>query len=388
VPPGTQPGREGLPRSYAEALALEPRVALVAGCDVNPERRAAFGQRYGVTALHEEHRQLLAGERLDLVALCGRAAERLSMIEAAVAAGVRIVLAEKPLCHTLAEADRIVDVCRQAGVTLTAGTHFASHPAFDVARDLLAEGVIGHVLSAEVSPAMHAQNNAWLRLAEAAGGRPQWAIGLPVALGDPAAPPPTAVTPAGTTAAPPTASGAAPAVVVATTATSAGAAGTFAATLTDAATSEDGEFEGEGVIQFERGLRVFMRRGAPFLRLTGERGELVFGGGGGFRLWLDVEGAGRRGRAEVPFPGPNVLEYPSPLYTAQDALRCHERSHERGAGQRDGREQGAEPRVSGRRARWAMEVEIALRESSRRGGATIALPLDDRSLGMRYAWFR
>jgi predicted dehydrogenase len=323
VAPAGHAGQEGLPRTYAKALALDPRTEVVAGCDVNAARRAAFGERYGVPALYEDYRDLLRHERLELLAVCSRAAQRADVVEAAVDAGVRLVLAEKPLCHTLAEADRIVGACERAGVTLTCGTHFASHPAVDRARDLLVDGAIGQIISAEVSPAMHAQNNAWLRLAVAVGGEPEWAVGV-----------------------------AADEVTV----------------------QEDREFDGDGIVAFERGLRVLVRRGAPFLRFTGERGELLLGGRGGFRLWLEVDGAGRAARAEVPFPAPNVFEYPSPLYTVDDAIRCHE--------------QGGEPRVGGRLARWAMEIELALRESHRRGDTALELPLPDRTLGMRYAWFR
>ena len=137
---------------------------------------------------------------------------------------------------------------------------------------------------------------------------------------------------------------------------------------------EEREFDGSGIVQFRRGLRISVRRGAPLLRFTGESGELVFGGAGGFLLWLDIDGAGRRGRAEVPYPGPNVVEYPSPLYTIEDAI--HSREH------------CTEARVSGRLARQAMEIEIALRESHRHGNVRIELPLRDRSLAMRYASFR
>ena len=47
-----------------------------------------------------------------------------------------------------------------------------------------------------------------------------------------------------------------------------------------------------------------------------------------------------------------------------------------------------EPKNSGRRVAGALEVEVALKLSSRRGGERVDLPLNDRSLGLNYDWFR
>ena len=47
-----------------------------------------------------------------------------------------------------------------------------------------------------------------------------------------------------------------------------------------------------------------------------------------------------------------------------------------------------EPKSSVRRIAMAMEVEIALKQSSARGGVRVDLPLEDRSLGLNYRWFR
>ena len=63
----------------------------------------------------------------------------------------------------------------------------------------------------------------------------------------------------------------------------------------------------------------------------------------------------------MPFPEPQVLGEWSILYGVEDVIRCHE--------------QGGEPRVSGRRVRDAMEIEIGLRESHRAGNMKVALPL-------------
>jgi len=47
-----------------------------------------------------------------------------------------------------------------------------------------------------------------------------------------------------------------------------------------------------------------------------------------------------------------------------------------------------EPKNSGKKVGTAIEVEIALKQSSAAGGVKVELPLNDRSLGLHYDWFR
>ena len=63
------------------------------------------------------------------------------------------------------------------------------------------------------------------------------------------------------------------------------------------------------------------------------------------------------------------------VYSLNDVIDCME-------GRLD------EPKNSGRRVAVAVEVEVALKQSSARAGERIELPLEDRSLGLNYDWFR
>ena len=48
-------------------------------------------------------------------------------------------------------------------------------------------------------------------------------------------------------------------------------------------------------------------------------------------------------------------------------------------------ETGRQPRASGEDGRASLETAIALRESHRRGGVRVSLPIEDRSLAIRSA---
>ncbi len=137
------------------------------------------------------------------------------------------------------------------------------------------------------------------------------------------------------------------------------------------------EFNGHG-FAWADGLPVHFRHGAPGVRLSGETGEMIFDLHKRWRLWKDIEVDGasaKKGRAEVPWPDPNFMMPYRAVYCLDDVLQCL-------AGRLD------EPKNSGRRVGIALEVEVALKESSARGGRRIDLPLADRSLGLTYDWFR
>ena len=175
LPPTEHPGKEGLPTSYAAALRLHPRTELVAGCDPSEERLAAFGKYHGVKALYTDYPGAAdhgaagpGGYRFPRRNSPGRTTAL------AVECGAKAVMTEKPMTLTLAEADRMVEVCGQAGVPLACGAISVNHPAFAQARKLLTDGTIGTILSMETSRAM-AQHNAWVYLMD---GPAEWVIGV------------------------------------------------------------------------------------------------------------------------------------------------------------------------------------------------------------------
>jgi len=321
-PPMAHPGGEGLPNGFADAFVLHPATELVAGCELSGARRAAFGDRYPGVVLYDDYQEMLAAEKLDIVGVSTTAAIRPEITGAAVQHGVRGVITEKPMAATLEGADSMVDICSAATVPLVCGAVSMNHPALANARKLLTDGVIGRLLSAETNLVM-AQHNAWNYLLDSPG---EWVIGI---------------------------------------------------SRDDEAPHNGREFKGAGFIHLRNGLPVSLRPGAPWVRITGESGELTFDWRD-LRLWQDVEASSGGQRVEVEFPEPRFSGSDSGrwsvLYGIDDLVTCVEN--------------GGEPRTSGRRVRDAMEIEIGLNESHRKGNVRVNLPLVDRNLGLVYDEFR
>ena len=262
------PGREGLGTSYAAALSDRPEVELVAGADRDPRRRAMFGERFGIGALYADALEMLNEERLDIVAIATNTKGRSALTMAAVAAGVRGVLVDKPMVFSLAEADAMVGACAEAGVPLVGGATSVSHPSFARAKALVEEGAIGEVRSLEARVPVFAQHQDWSYFLTS---DPIWVCGTG-----------------------------------------------------DQPRRERGstEFMGQGMIACSDGTVVHIRAGAPEVRISGSRGEMAFEYNQ-WRLYQDVE-VPAAGRVEMPWPAPQFLSGMRTVYCLDDLIDCME----------------------------------------------------------------
>ena len=312
--------RGGLPTSYAEAMSDRLDIDLVAAADRDEKRLRVFTERYGVESVYTDAATMLREEKLDIVAVATNIRGRADLTCLAVENGVKGIVTEKPMTSTLEDADRMVKACSDAGVALSCGAITTTHPSFATAKELLAAGAIGDVVSMETAkPSSQHQN--WSYFLDAA---PAWAVGVG-----------------------------------------------------DQPRREGGsdEFVGQGMMVATDGSVVHFRAGAPQLRISGATGEMVHDSARtGWTLWQDVDGPAGLRRVELPWPGPQTGHYGG-IYSLADVVDCIQ-------GRLD------EPKNSGRRVAVALEVEVALKLSSVRGGARVALPIKDRSLGINFDWFR
>ncbi len=314
------PGNEGLPSTYAEALWDRPEVELVAAADRDEKRLKIFSERYDVKNLYTDAEEMLRGEKLDIVAVATNTKGRADLTCLAVECGARGIMTEKPMAHTLDEADRMVQTCAKADVPLCCGSITTTHPSFGKAKELVRSGAIGEIIGMEAA-GPGAQHQNWSYFLNSA---PAWVVGIG-----------------------------------------------------DAPRQESGsdEFMGQGILVTVEDQMLHFRKGAPGIRLSGTKGEIVFGYEPGWRLWQEVDTLSGQKHVEMPWPDPQFRPPYGAVYGYADIFDCL-------AGKLD------EPKNSGRRVAVALEVEIALKVSSARGGTRVELPLEDRSLRLNYAWFR
>jgi predicted dehydrogenase len=124
---------------------LRNRFEVVALCDQSPAVVEAVAARFGIDGLLErDHESCIHNSNADVVLVATPEAFHTDVVLAALAAG-KDVLAEKPLCLTIRDCDRILEACSKSGRLVQVGTMRRSANVLRRARSSLSEiGTIHH----------------------------------------------------------------------------------------------------------------------------------------------------------------------------------------------------------------------------------------------------
>ncbi|ESP89754.1 D-xylose 1-dehydrogenase Gfo6 [Candidatus Halobonum tyrrellensis] len=125
-----------------EAVDRCETTTLVTGSRAKGERVAADVETVSRVLDYDEFHDGVGREGYDAVYVCTPNAYHLDYAETAAGLG-KAVLCEKPMEATVGRAERLVDVCEEAGVELIVGYRMQTVPAVRRARELVREGVIG-----------------------------------------------------------------------------------------------------------------------------------------------------------------------------------------------------------------------------------------------------
>ena len=296
----------GLPRLAAHRAGR--------GADPHDGQRSIYAERWGLEGhVYADYRELLEKEKPDIVSVCTSARPRAEIVETAARSGVTAIWAEKPVALTLAQADRMVEVCAANGVTLAVNCARRWNPHYASARELIMAGEIGEVLQVTAYYLCGLSHNGSHGIDAmrflAADGNVRWVFGE---------------------------------------------------IETDEAAFGEEDPQGNGYLAFDNGARGFLRS-TECGPVSGREFD-VLGTGGRirvvesnlqFELWKrSGRPAGRHagGAAALPLPDPYRGDGPT---IVDDIVRSAQA--------------GGKPRCSGADARDALEVALALRESHRRG---------------------
>ena len=140
---------EAAPYCHVGGIRHSSRVCLAAVADLSAERREGFRAKWGA-AFPEVHYyaavdEMLAAERLDIVAVCVRGPHHFAVTREVLAAPCRAIFLEKPPTCSLAELDELLRLARAKSVSITGS--YSRHWVPHVLRleELVAGGIIGEV---------------------------------------------------------------------------------------------------------------------------------------------------------------------------------------------------------------------------------------------------
>ena len=216
---GAMPGRpraaEGPPRRYRVAVIghtghgnyghgvdrvwLEvPRTQVVAVADADQQGLAAAVKRLGGPKGYADYRKMLDEVKPEIVAVGPRWLDQhCDMVVAAAERGARGIYMEKPMCPTLAEADRMVAACEKHKVKLAMAHQTRYSPRLRVIDELIAAGKLGRVIELRARGKEDRRGGGedlWvlgthvLNLAHHFGGDPEWCFGTVLQEGRPVGP--------------------------------------------------------------------------------------------------------------------------------------------------------------------------------------------------------
>lgn len=330
-------GRKGT--QHARAYALNPATQVVAAADTDPENLELFCQRFGVPG-YGDYREMLAKERIDIAAPILPVRYNPEVVVECAGAGVKAILCEKPIAASLAEADRMVEMCRAQGIAFAAGDLDRNLPDYWKARQLIDAGELGQVRSisllygsgTEISGG-GCQQLSLMRLF-AQDAEVDWVIGW--VAGDPF--------------------------------------------------SEEDQGMA-GYLRFANGIECFIHcqdNAKNGIEVLGSRG-IFFSDGFFLHLWEAPEGMERPTwtaleKREGLFPRTSIYGKRSDTYDEEGWKWPGDRNMATVQSIVEALQTATEPRSSGDNGRKVLEIAIALRESHRQGHVPVKLPLADRAL--------
>ncbi|MEU7300241.1 Gfo/Idh/MocA family oxidoreductase [Streptomyces sp. NPDC007206] len=136
-------------RSHLPALRAVPGYELRALSASSRQSAERSGQKHGVARAFGTAAELVACDEVDLVVVAVKVPYHRELVRTALDAG-KSVLCEWPLGNGLAEAEDMARRARSRAVPTVVGLQARSHPALAYARDLVADGYVGEVLSTTV----------------------------------------------------------------------------------------------------------------------------------------------------------------------------------------------------------------------------------------------
>lgn len=131
------------PYSHFCAYGAIAETQVIAVANRGAERLQRFATRFGVTNTYLDYRAMIEQERPDIVSITTPSFARAEPIIFAAEHGVRGIYAEKGLCASLAEADRIVAACNANQVAFNWGALRRHHDGYKKLQAAIARGDIG-----------------------------------------------------------------------------------------------------------------------------------------------------------------------------------------------------------------------------------------------------
>src|SRR5690242_4674350 len=152
----TQGGSGWGANAHVPALKALPNYELTAVCTAHEDTAKASAAAFGAERGFHRFSDMAAHPDVDLLVVCVRVPGHRELVMAGLQAG-KPVFCEWPLGANLAEAEEMAGLARQRSLPTIVGLQARSDPAILYARDLIQQGYVGEVLTANLNTVAQAQ---------------------------------------------------------------------------------------------------------------------------------------------------------------------------------------------------------------------------------------
>ena len=129
---------------HAKALARAAGTRIVAVCDTNHSRAAAFAARYGIAGVYDTVEAMLGNEMLSVVHVLTPPDHHAAVGDRVLGSGAHLFL-EKPMCVDVAGCEKLLAAADRKGLSVGVNHNFLFHPAYEQLRNDVRGGVLGTI---------------------------------------------------------------------------------------------------------------------------------------------------------------------------------------------------------------------------------------------------
>ncbi len=154
---------------HAEAFQEVPEAVVVSACSPNQAHVEEFARRWKIPSTATDYRKLLDRKDIDVVVVGIPNDLHGEVVTAAAKAGKHIIL-EKPIAHTLHDAEEMIKACSKHKVKLMYAETICFSPKYVRARKLVEEGAIGKLYMVKQGEKHSGPHSDWFYDVERSGG--------------------------------------------------------------------------------------------------------------------------------------------------------------------------------------------------------------------------
>lgn len=155
---------------HASAISMiENDMTVVAVASPNAAHAQGLADRFRIPRVYTDYRDMVNNAEIEAITITAPNALHCEMTVAIAQAG-KHVICEKPLCVTLAEADKMIEACRANGVLLLYAESLIFTPKYVKAKEMADAGAFGKVHLVKQSEKHFGPHSAWFWDVKRSGG--------------------------------------------------------------------------------------------------------------------------------------------------------------------------------------------------------------------------